>query len=109
MSHTQLTARIVKKLITVWALLPILWDQRAARVIRRLADAGLCGARPRTMLGALLLVAGGSSARAGAFIMRRSGVTVGVAGLEGEGGREWGRRGSTRGVMWGCGEITVGG
>ena len=66
MSPKQLTSRIVKKLITVRALLPIFCDQGAAHLSRWLVDAGLVRAKTRIMLGAFLVVAGGLGASAGA-------------------------------------------
>lgn len=63
----KLTIRIVKKLITVWTLVPIYWDEQSARISRKLFDIGPTPLR-KIAVGTPFLLLGGVLATSGAVI-----------------------------------------
>lgn len=66
--NNKLIIRAVKKLITVWTLVPIYWDKQIARISRRLSDAGATPTR-KLALGAPFLLLGGVLAITGPIIL----------------------------------------
>lgn len=65
--NKKLTIRVVKKLITVWTLVPIYWDKQFTRISLKLFDLGSTPSR-KIALGAPFLLLTGALATSGAII-----------------------------------------